>query len=359
MQGTAGPATPESDESTANAAPAERPVGAVLSGGLVLLTGLKGFVVWLTGSVAGLTAVLYGIGYLVTRAHFSVLGLYGFAEVGNDYFLQEGAKFFVVVGYKIARAAAPLLAVLAFLALVVFVIWLLARFALRRLTPGARLGDVGQRLRSRLLSIRNADFWRASAFVLFLFAALNEAGTSVIASQRPLCIANLLYATGQQGQCGGTTGHADAVAIREALLAGDTATLDLRFESILFGIAGTSILIYLAWRLAPAWRHRGWLLAPLLLALALFAILLPMDYGVLERPISYPLVRITPNDGQAEIDQGPLFLMNKTDSGFVVWSATSRHVVWLPNSGIKRAEISSVENLFHAQGAQSGNGGAP
>lgn len=38
---------------------------------------VRAFVVGLGGALAGITAILYACGYLVTRAHLSLLGLYG------------------------------------------------------------------------------------------------------------------------------------------------------------------------------------------------------------------------------------------------------------------------------------------
>lgn len=59
----------------------------------------RGFIVGLGGALAGLTAC----GYLVTRAHLSLLGLYGLIEFNHDFILQEGAKFFIVNAYSIGR----------------------------------------------------------------------------------------------------------------------------------------------------------------------------------------------------------------------------------------------------------------
>ena len=64
-----------------------------------LVVGVKGFLVWLGGSLASITAVFYATGYLITRAHLSMLGLHGVLDFDNHYIVQEGGKFFLVVGY--------------------------------------------------------------------------------------------------------------------------------------------------------------------------------------------------------------------------------------------------------------------
>src|SRR3546814_10785541 len=58
-----------------------------------LISGLKGFMVWTGGSLAGITAVLYVCGYLITTAHIYTLGLYCLVDFSKDYFLLEGSKF--------------------------------------------------------------------------------------------------------------------------------------------------------------------------------------------------------------------------------------------------------------------------
>src|SRR5947209_15481374 len=56
----------------------------------------RAFIVGLGSALAGITAILYACGYLVTPTHLSLLGLYGLIDFNNDYVLQEGAKFFPV-----------------------------------------------------------------------------------------------------------------------------------------------------------------------------------------------------------------------------------------------------------------------
>ena len=86
--------------------PAADPVRAVLDATpepIGIAKGLKGFLLWVGGSLAGITAVFYACGYLVTRAHMSMLGLYGFVTFDGDHFLQEGAKFLMAIGKELAE----------------------------------------------------------------------------------------------------------------------------------------------------------------------------------------------------------------------------------------------------------------
>ena len=46
-----------------------------------LLESFKSFLLWIGGTLAGITALLYTSGYLVTRSHLAMLGLYGLIEL--------------------------------------------------------------------------------------------------------------------------------------------------------------------------------------------------------------------------------------------------------------------------------------
>lgn len=320
---------------------AERP-GAASAAAPGLLSGLKGFVVWVGGAVGGITALMYGAGYLVTRAHLSMLGLYGFVEVDHEYFLQEGAKFFVVVGFKLARTGAPLLATGILLALLAFLIyWRVARSALGR-RIAARWTALGQR---QFAGVALPQAARFSLFIALLLGAICYSSNAVVEVQGALCISNLLYADQPQTTCSGTR-SASAEPLRAAIMKPDREVTNRQFEMALFDIAGALMLMYAAWYFAPPTRYRALLMSPLLLALVLFAIQLPMSYGILERSLTYPVVQLSMDPAHPLDGAGPYFLLNKTDAGFVVWDRGAKHVLWLPGGSVERAEISTVENLF-------------
>ena len=69
-----------------------------------IVSGLKGFMVWIGGSLAGMTAILYVCGYLITTAHIYTLGLYGLVDFNKDYFLLEGAKYVLAIVIGLAQA---------------------------------------------------------------------------------------------------------------------------------------------------------------------------------------------------------------------------------------------------------------
>lgn len=321
---------------------------------LHLLAGAKAFIVWLGGSLAGLTAILYAAGYLITRAHLSLLGLYGLIDFNNDYILQEGAKFVLVAGYGFGRnVALPLLAVLGPL--------LAAAFVLRLLLMRTRARHWWWRLRLHLPRFRVRGWLRVLAFIALFAAFIWHADIFLAKFQHPLCIANLLYADSGRSRCGAAL-QSQADLLKAALLRQDEALLGEAFQELVIGMLLAAALAYLTWRVTCRWRSRRWCVAPPLLAAALYLVLLPMDYGVLQRPINYPRIALALDDKTAPAFKGPLFLLNKTSGDFVIWDASLRKLFWIPAGSVKRAEVDGAYDLFDSTrygvtGGASADGG--
>jgi len=299
---------------------------------LGVVEGFKRFLLWLGGSLAGITAVLYGSGYLVTRAHLSMLGLYGLVEYGNDHFLQEGAKFLVSVSYDVLRTFLPLAALLALLSGLGALAFLVGGRALR----GTRLATKAADLRGRLAAF---GWWRQTAFALLFLALLWHSDRFLDAFEQPLGVLNLLYTEPVRP----APTDRGAAKLKALLLAGQTERLNDEFADLLVGLVTAGVLAIAAWRVSAPWRSRIWLAAPFLAATTIYLITLPMDYGALLRPVRYPIVTF---EGELHPGAGPLFLFSRTGEGFVVWDSAARRVVFMPADGVKRAEIRDVGMLF-------------
>jgi hypothetical protein len=305
-------------------------------GGLVV--GIKAFLVWLGGSLASITAVFYATGYLITRAHLSMLGLHGVLDFDNHDIVQEGGKFFLVVGYStVSNVAFPLFAMLG--------VAVIAAMVMRRLLP-SRAQRWGEYLRNRLPGFGAQGWMRLLAVISLFIAFLWHSETFLLKFQNPLCIGNLLYAESGSAPCPAAMMRRGADELKKALLGRDERLLNNAFEELVFGFALAAALAYLTWRTTQPWRWRSWYAAPSLVAAALYLILLPMDYGVLQRSISYPRIALTLDEKFAFPMPGPLFLLNRTERDFVVWDGSIRKVFWIPAGTVKRAELDGTYDLF-------------
>lgn len=314
-----------------------------------IAAGIKGFILWIGGSLAGITALLYACGYLVTRAHLHMLGLYGFVEFNSDHFLQEGAKFFLAVAYDLAGTA-------------VFVFTLIGL----ALVPVVAVSFIGKRWALPLLERFSA--WRElrrstqapriarGLFYGALFAVLIWlTGNSLHPFYAPLCISDLLYQPAGSIDCSANGELAGlSSSLKTALLSGDAEQLGNAFGERLSQTLYLVLLACIAWQTVAPWRRRGWLITPFLVSMGLFLLLLPMDYGVLKRPTVYPVLGIelkqdgdtAPAASATDTHHETWFLLDKTDSEFIVWNASTRKVVWMPVDALSRAQIVRMQDLF-------------
>ena len=305
------------------------------------VAGIKAVFGWLGGSLASITAIFYATGYLVTRAHLSMLGLHGVIDFDNHDIVREGGKFFFVIGYAAMRGAAvPLSTALGWIAIGAIALWWLLRSQVER-----RRAWLGR----RLSGVRAQGWLRFLAFAL-LFSALHcHSETYPEKFQDPLCIENLLYAESVSALCPPEMMKGAPTTLRTALLRrvhGSEQFLDDTFAELGRGFAFSVAIAYFTWRTVRPWRWRWWFAAPSLIAAALYLILLPMDYGVLRRSIAYPRISLTPAENVTFPMTGPLFLLKETAREFVVWDASVRKLFWIPVDTVRRAELTGNYNVF-------------
>jgi hypothetical protein len=187
-----------------------------------------------------------------------------------------------------------------------------------------------------------------SLFYGVLFAMLIWlTGHNLYPAYAPLCISDLLYGNAGSNECNANLDLSQlSTAMQAALLSGDSAFLTSAFGERLSQTIYLVLLACVAWQTVMPWRWRSWLMAPFLVSMGLFLLLLPMDYGVLKRPTVYPVLSITPGDAAIPQPDGTLYLLDRTDSEFVAWDASSRKVMWIPADSLARAEIVRMHDLF-------------
>lgn len=313
-----------------------------------IATGLKGFLLWIGGSFVGITAVLYACGYLVTRAHMSMLGLYGFVTFDKDHFLQEGAKFLLAIAKDLAETIALLFVPLGLVLLVPGALALLGKR--RREAWTDRYRNWRRRGSTRQAAVRGRCLLYGAAFVLLVVVT----GYSLDRLYAPLEVSNLLYERTASSPCA-TFVDTDSLCLRQALLRGESENLAAAFGTQLSLTVAIALLACVAWWIVMAWRWRGWLIAPFVVSLGLCLLLLPMDYGVLQRPTIYPVLHLVRNP-PAPTTSARLFLINKSAGEFVVWDPELHKVAWIPANAVSSAEIVQVRDLFEGPAANSQGG---
>lgn len=311
-----------------------------------LLRGIATALGWLSGSIAGIGAVVYACGYLITRAQLHLFGVSGFFPLSADHFVQEGAKFLVVIGQKAIETFLGVVA-LALVALAVFVIlWL----PLVRWRPAVRLhlGEIRARGVAAVARIHERLPWSPafSMYLVLLVLLVWLLETYRLRFAAPLEVSNILHLTAAP-----SGGDSATDRIAEWLVAGDWQRLERYFTDLLDAETRVILLLIAAWHVTAGLARRLALLTPFVVALALYTLYLPMDYGVLMRPTSYNTVELQFRDRSGQLPS-LFFLLSSTDQEFVVWDANVRTVLWVPKSQVTQVEVHRVQRLFEVKSSR-------
>jgi len=308
-----------------------------------LIKGIALFLGWLSGSLAGIAAILYSFGYLVARAQLNLLGLQGLVAQDADYFLQEGAKFFVVGAADYLSPLFPWLyfagwLLLAALPLLALLGWLAASRRQALLEGRDRFLMRGAHVAERL-----PWSWRKLAFAILVLVLLLRLTTHLNPFVDVLAVADILYAAPLSGESRGSA------EVRQWLTSSDRADLVLlkgRFGELLRGAAEVALVVVAVWYLGAASPWRLWLALPFMLVLVVYTLLLPMAYGVLVRPNEYPQVTVSSDSPLLTGVRGELFLLRKTGDEFVFWDKAARRVLWVPAAQVSGLSARASRLLF-------------
>jgi hypothetical protein len=291
------------------------------------------FIGWLSGSLGGIAAILYACGYLLTIAQLNMLGLSGLVAYGHEHYLEEGGRFLIAVTGQIGEIVLNLL-LLAGVVCLPLLLLLGGCYVFRR----ASLAALGSRTKNALTGLdrRFSGVWRAALYGLLLVALLAGAEDPQ-AFNDPLESSGLLFAVSESAR------KSELVQI---MINGDTAKLKAIFADSLLMVLKAFVLLFLAWEVSARWRLRLLYVSPFVIIFLLYTLLLPMLYGVLQRQIRLPVVKITLAEALLPGKPEKLFLLNKTEREFVLWEAATRRVLWVPAESVKLADIRQMEPLF-------------
>jgi hypothetical protein len=162
-----------------------------------LLKGIAAFSGWLTGALAGVGAILYALGYLVSRAHLNFLGVSGLFDQNNFFFVQEGAMFLLDVAVIIARTLLPIVVVLSIITAMLIV----AGYGIARLLArGApHVAKRVSRWKDAVLSWREHLLLCQLMYTALLLLFFVHTDTYLNEFNRPLQISNVLYSESDNG----------------------------------------------------------------------------------------------------------------------------------------------------------------
>ena len=312
-----------------------------------LLKGIAAFSGWLTGALAGVGAILYALGYLVTRAHLNFLGVSGLFDQSNVFFIQEGAMFLLDVAVIIARTVLPIVVVLGIITAVLVV----AGYGIARILA-SRAPSLDERMnqwKDVVISWREHLLLCQVLYAALLMLFFVHTDTYLNDFNQPLQISNVLY--GESGIGTAVSSDPKTVALRKSLLQGDEKLTHAYFFNALFGEVLAGLLLVMAWHITNGWRWQPMWVSWFVISFIIYSASLPMMYGVLWVSAKYPIITFSSPDDTLTHGLGTLYLLSNTDTEFVVWDAAGKRLLWIPKDEIKWADVKRVGNLFGPAGS--------
>ena len=317
---------PERSEESSPAEPTQ--------GDLASLTKAAGkFIGWLSGSLAAVTGILYGFGYLITLSNLHSLGLdFYLFDFDPSLYLTRGANFVLYFTRAISQTlfflivlTSPLLAIAYFL----YRFWLKDRFLAKR-------GKAVEYVRQYPI------VWKGPIFVVLAATLFLDLWPRYEVFSEILGISHILY----EPQVSGLSPEIEMIrsAISNQGSQSDTTTATVFFNCQLFLIEAV-VLLYLAWRVTTTWRFRVLLIAPYVLIFAMFVVTLPMIYGIVIISNEFSAIRVTTDSTSQASRSDELYLLSKSGDEFILWDDEKRQVLWLPLGSVKNAEIGARKPL--------------
>jgi hypothetical protein len=322
-------------------------------------------IVWIGSSIAGLSAILYGIGFLVEHSHLNLLGVLGPSIPAIDY-LKTGARFIVQN--------------------VTFISWnpeTLGLLLLPVLVCALTLSELRRECRDVLCrALTKRGLARLSKVPLWFWSAITAAASVaivILALQTPpefLLVAsvnNLLLpaatASSVSGQparpasdSGGPGGEflsrtlngKDVVA--SEIRSGDPTARYARYQHLLTLAMAVLNGVILVWLLSTlgrqVWRATSLILARVVVRIALIALgavavldflMLPVAAGKLLVPNEYPsvVVIVGKSLSAADVPSSRVFLMlMKTETEIIVYDR--EHPIWQSILILDRAAVGGI-----------------
>ncbi len=295
---------------------------------------------WLAGSLAAISAVLGGCGFIVVRSHSSLLGLGDFLQYSNHQYVIEGAQFLL---YTIFVANETVLRMGVLLLLTIGVPFFVY-------AKSARWAKIRDRLKNRMGSLVKKHAW-----LFLLLACIVLIGLFFFRLvpflddlKKPMTISDLLVAdtTALKASDSCKALILDSACIASRIVRGERAQLEGYYFGLLLHYLEAALILFLIWRLSVNWSRKIIVRLPFAAMFLVFTLLMPMCYGVLVKPAELcPLTLKWKNDFSA-IPASDLFILQKSDNAFIAWNHEQRKIVWYPANRVAMAIIGNRQHLF-------------
>ena len=299
---------------------------------------LGGTIAWLSGSVAGIAAIFYAFGHLITLANLNMLGLDPLAfRYDFTFYIQRGASFLLLVLIEIAQSSVwfywPLAAML-----------IIGFYSCRLLAR--RCGGLWTKKPFRTFTERS-QLCRVAAY-LGLLSLLAVYLPSHFWFPEQMAISGVLYSTfdGVRVIIGGIEGRSVS-QVREWIVTGNEDRLHDLFSLLVSQQITIGSLLLLSWVVIRRQRWAALMMTPFAVVFVVSTAWLPFEYGKLVLPNRFPevVIRLQSSESLGMPQPALMYMLNKTDVELVLWDPQRHRVIWFPNRLIASLEITGSRQL--------------
>lgn len=283
------------------------------------------FLAWFSGSLAGVSALLYGLGFVATMAEDQLLGI-GFAVATRD------PAFYVARGGSLVMRT------------LIFAIWPVLGFVVLAAMLRAAHARLGTAHRGWLEGARRVG--RAGVAPLAAIAMLSLALLGLERLIMPgLEIDGLLFVNAiPADSCDGGDPLKRAIFMQDHAELGDQFMLVSLWAGVVLGLG------VIAWPQVILEGNTLWLVVAGI-AVFLTIVGVPVAYGIMGARIAAPSVQIEPMPGD---NPGRIRLLSRSENGALVWLEEQQLVRWISARKIDTLTVGPGEPLLRLSCAAAG-----
>lgn len=305
------------------------------------------FLGWLTGVLAGIGALFYACGYIITQTQFHLLGINVLLPANRSYYLQEGANFFVVTGKDVGLLA---LGLVILVLLVCIPVSILIKSGKHKALSTLFQKCTGPTPADLLWS------WQAAGVLIGLVLLFYPLMYNLDIFRAPLELSGLLNRNIAGGSGSSISGE-EARLIFISLCNQKSSHLNQLYLILLMHCLFGGFLVWASGRLTTGWPFKTLLKFPFVVVFAIYLLLLLQNYAVLKKRIAFPEVTLVPKvDMAVSASNEKIYLLTKTDQEFILWNRTTRKILWVPVAQVSKLGIGPVHFLL--DNIETGTGGS-
>jgi len=297
---------------------------------MIFLKEITKLIGWLSGSVAGIAAILYACGYLASQTFLHLLGIGGLVSYDYQIYLQRGANFLIDALGLTLSVLLPLTAMLIVSGIVGYLFCLGVKrwLSQTRFTINFQLGWVKIHKQHPLLG------WSISyGLLLLLFFLLLFRNMELF--EAPLNISGLLYDADRMAFLTGSSSDLKGTIV-SWIIHQQSDALKGHFTTLIMLELSAGLLLLLAWHVSEHLPFQNLLISPFVIIFALYISLLPMVYGPLMVKIEFAPVSIEMTAETASASAGnDYYLVASGEEGLTLWTPSQQRLIWLPKRELR------------------------